>query len=70
MTPSPDIIRDFAALQADCKKLGESNIRFVGENERLKRENARLSDVIARAIESPRKANNILSGEGFGEKHC
>lgn len=36
MTPSPDIIRDFSRLQADCRALGESNICFAQENARLR----------------------------------
>ncbi len=36
MTPSPDIIRDFARLQAECRALGESNGHFAQENARLR----------------------------------
>lgn len=36
MTPSPDLIRDFSRLQADCRVLVESNVCFAQENARLR----------------------------------
>jgi len=38
MTPNIDIVKDFSVLQARCTELGDSNIRFVRENERLKKD--------------------------------
>jgi len=46
MDPSPDIIRDFSALQQECRELGNSNIRFVRENERLKKDLSRLTTTL------------------------
>ena len=36
MFPSPDIIRDFSRLQAECRALGESNVLFAQEIVRLR----------------------------------
>jgi hypothetical protein len=36
MKPSPDIIRDFSRLQADCQALGKSNVILAQENVKLR----------------------------------
>jgi hypothetical protein len=36
MTANIDIIKDFSRLQAECRALGESNVRFAQENARLR----------------------------------
>jgi len=38
MTPSPDIIRDFSRLQADCRALGNSNVELANSNVKLRQE--------------------------------
>lgn len=50
MTPSPDILRDFSALQQACNELGKSNVAFADKIITLERENATLKSLLIRAI--------------------
>jgi hypothetical protein len=67
MTPSPDIITDFSALQKTCNELGKSNVHFAQENAKLREVASNLASSLRPLAwlagwENPNTAESALAG--------